>query len=76
MLYLQAANCKWDSCAGEAIILAMGGSFTDQLGGVIVYDWAAASYVNDKGNVCALDAELHKILIEDIAELAKSKSSL
>ena len=29
LLYLKAANHKWDSCAGEAILVAIGGSFSD-----------------------------------------------
>lgn len=29
MIYLKSANCKWDSCAGDAIIKAMGGFYSD-----------------------------------------------
>lgn len=32
MIYLRSGNCKWDSCAGDAIIQAMGGNFTDVFG--------------------------------------------
>jgi len=46
LLYLKAANHKWDSCAGEAIILALGGYFTDSKKHAIIYDANNADTVN------------------------------
>ncbi len=46
LLYLRAANHKWDSCAGEAILVAMGGSFSDAEGNPIPYDPEEKSTVN------------------------------
>ncbi len=46
LLYLRAANHKWDSCAGEAILVAMGGSFSDAEGKHIPYDPEEKSTVN------------------------------
>lgn len=38
MAYVGSATCKWDSCAGESIIKAMGGKFTTPLGNDITYN--------------------------------------
>lgn len=38
LLYYGANICKWDSCAGEAIILALGGYFTDKYNNPISYN--------------------------------------
>jgi 3'-phosphoadenosine 5'-phosphosulfate (PAPS) 3'-phosphatase len=37
MMYLKSQTNKWDSCAGEAIITAMGGHFTTPSGQPIHY---------------------------------------
>jgi 3'-phosphoadenosine 5'-phosphosulfate (PAPS) 3'-phosphatase len=66
LLYLRAANHKWDSCAGEAIILALGGSFSDSQGNDILYDPQAKSTVNELGNICVADATLYHSLISDL----------
>ncbi len=59
LLYLRAANHKWDSCAGEAILLALGGSFTDSRGNPIEYDPNNGNTVNELGNICFSDKALH-----------------
>ncbi len=38
MTYCEQWTHKWDSCAGDAIIKAMGGSFTSPYGNDILYD--------------------------------------
>ncbi len=38
MVYCQSWTHKWDSCAGQAIIKAMGGRFTTPWGSSIVYN--------------------------------------
>ena len=44
LVYVKTGNCRWDSCAGEAIVRAMGGIFTNQFGQHIDYDPTAKSY--------------------------------
>ena len=69
LLYLRAANHKWDSCAGEAIILALGGFFSDSNGAAIEYDPHAKSTVNQKGNICAIDTDLFHSIINHISKI-------
>lgn len=69
LLYLKAANHKWDSCAGEAIVLALGGFFSDSDGAAIVYDPHAKSTVNEKGNICVIDADLFHSIINHISKI-------
>ena len=38
MIYLNQGTCMWDTCAGDAIVQAMGGIFTDQNGKPIDYN--------------------------------------
>lgn len=64
LLYYKAQNHKWDSCAGEAIILALGGFFTESssIKG-IRYDGddpkeRKSNYVNFDGNICSFNPEL------------------
>lgn len=38
MCYCESWTHKWDSCAGDAIIKAMGGRFTTPYGNDIEYD--------------------------------------
>lgn len=38
LAYCESFTRKWDSCAGHAIIEAMGGFFYDQKGDEIIYD--------------------------------------
>lgn len=37
LVYIGEGNCRWDSCAGEAIVKALGGVYTDQKGQQIIY---------------------------------------
>ena len=63
LLYLKTGNCRWDSCAGDAIVKAMGGHFTNTLGENIDYEANATNYHNTEGNVCVFDEELFKGII-------------
>lgn len=54
-LYLGYGNCRWDSCANEAIILSLGGCFSNQNGEDMIYDPNAKSFANSEGNVCLFD---------------------
>lgn len=55
LLYIRANNHKWDSCAPEAIVQALGGFFTDIYGHPIPYDPQAKSTINDQGNIVIMD---------------------
>ena len=67
LIYVAAGNCKWDSCANEAIIYALGGFFSDVKGNQIIYDPDNKNFLNALGNVCLFDSDLHKNLINDLA---------
>ena len=54
----------WDTCAGDAIIQAMGGIFTDQNGKPIDYNPQEKGHVNKTGNICTFSQQLHKKVIE------------
>lgn len=54
MAYVGSATSKWDSCAGESIVKAMGGYFTTPLGNQISYD-PNESLSNQEGIFCSLD---------------------
>ncbi len=54
MAYVGSATSKWDSCAGESIIKAMGGYFTTPLGNKISYDPKDSS-LNNEGIICSFD---------------------
>ena len=71
LVYLNYGNCRWDSCAGEAIVKAMGGIFTNQLGEDIDYDPSKADYQNKEGNIGTFDSEMHKQIIEAYNKLKK-----
>jgi 3'-phosphoadenosine 5'-phosphosulfate (PAPS) 3'-phosphatase len=46
LAYCKSYTKKWDTAAGEAVVKALGGYFTDQFGDSLVYDPKAKSYVN------------------------------
>jgi 3'-phosphoadenosine 5'-phosphosulfate (PAPS) 3'-phosphatase len=69
-IYINQGNCRWDSCAGDAILHAMGGVFTNQLGKHIRYDPDAATFTNDEGNVCCFDKDLHRQIVETYARIS------
>lgn len=73
MVYIKTGNCRWDSCAGEAIVKAMGGVFTNQHGQQIDYESKAESYKNNEGNICTFDHELHKRIVEIYARISQKK---
>lgn len=73
MVYINTGNCRWDSCAGEAIVKAMGGVFTNQLGKDINYDANAQDYRNSEGNVCAFSHDLHKGIVDTYAQMSAQK---
>lgn len=62
------AGSRWDSCAPEAIIRALGGIFTD-VGGQPL-DYRAAGVENDRGAVAASPG-LHREVIVRLSELLR-----
>ena len=69
MIYLESGNCMWDSCAGDCIIQAMGGIFTDMFGQPLNYDHTVKDYHNLGGNLCTFSADLHKGIVESYAKI-------
>ena len=64
---------KWDTCAGEALIRASGGTLTDIHGKDIDY----VCYANDNhelrsGFVVTLDEELHQIIVSNVPAHVKA----
>lgn len=67
MVYLESWTHKWDSCAGDAIIKAMGGKFTTPFGNNITYDPDAEVTFNKQGMVAALDREVYEKCMDAMA---------
>lgn len=63
-VYLSQQTSKWDTCAGEAIIKALGGSTFTMKEEPIVYDPHLEDHHNNFGVVCSMDANLIKKTFE------------
>jgi 3'(2'), 5'-bisphosphate nucleotidase len=70
-VYTCLGTKRWDTCAGEAIVLAAGGKLTDSLGELISYDPHAKDMMNYKGVVVTM--RCHDDLISMIPEKVKTK---
>ena len=55
LIYEGRCTHKWDSCASEPLILALGGFFTDEKCQPIEYDPNNVNTVNTHGNICCFD---------------------
>ena len=66
MCYCESWTHKWDSCAGDAIIKAMGGRFTTPFGNNIRYDPTDKSTKNKQGMLASLDREIYEKCIDAI----------
>ena len=66
------AGCKrWDTCACEALLEAVGGTLTDVCGEHIKYDGQAQSFVNKTGVLASLkDHEYYIGMIPDAIKIA------
>ena len=63
---------KWDSCAGDAILRAMGGIMTDVNGNLLEYgSWD--DRINKLGLVVSMDRQAHQILLDKIPQGVKDK---
>lgn len=67
MCYCESWTHKWDSCAGDALIKAMGGRFTTPYGNNIKYDEHSKETHNKQGMVTALDKEVYEKCIDALA---------
>ena len=64
MAFCQSWTHKWDSCAGDAIIRAMGGHFTAPWGHPIRYIEDPQNTYNKKGMLVSLDREVYNKSID------------
>ena len=58
-MFIEAPTSTWDSCAGEAIILGMGGFFIKPDLSKIEYDKEKKDQTNEEGFICTLEGELY-----------------
>lgn len=59
-VFVQASGAsRWDTCAGEALLMAVGGKVTDLDGNPYFYLQGAASYLNSEGLIAARSSEVH-----------------
>ena len=63
---------KWDTCAGDGIVRAAGGLFTDIHGKDILYDYVPEKYKNECGLVVTMNSERHREIIEKIPQSVKT----
>ena len=68
MAYCESWTHKWDSCAGDAIIKAMGGHFTAPWGHHIRYKEDPANTHNKKGMLVALDEKVYDKCLDTLSE--------
>lgn len=65
-VYPSMGTKKWDTCAGDAIVKAAGGLFTDIHGNDILYNYVHDKYKNGCGLVVTLDRDLHQDILDKI----------
>jgi len=59
-VFLQApGSSRWDICAGEALLMAVGGKVTDLDGSAYIYKQGEPSYINANGLIAARTEVLH-----------------
>lgn len=68
---------RWDTCANEALLMAVGGTVTDLEGRPYIYKQGAPSYVNAEGLIAARTEELHarvrKAFLDDATQQPDEK---
>lgn len=69
-LYVAPGNAgkRWDACAGDAIVTAAGGRFTDTAGAP--FDYRAPTLINDQGLI-ATNGVLHEAVLSYFSSLAR-----
>ncbi|EEY70569.1 3'(2'),5'-bisphosphate nucleotidase, putative [Phytophthora infestans T30-4] len=67
----KAATRKWDICAVEPLIEALGGKLTDTQGNVYVYDHIANApdFDNERGLIACVEAKAHKSVLNVMAKV-------
>ena len=63
MILANSVTHKWDTCAGEAVIRSMGGTFTDVLGNPLIYESGVPTSRNSYGVLAAMDKDVHHQVI-------------
>lgn len=65
-IFPSQGSFKWDTCAGDGLIAAVGGVLTDIHGKDIDYTYVADRYENETGFVVTLNWELHGTIISKV----------
>lgn len=67
----KAATRKWDICAVEPLIEALGGKLTDTQGNEYVYDHVANApdFDNERGLLACVEPEAHQTLLNVMAKV-------
>ncbi|KAG6595970.1 3'(2'),5'-bisphosphate nucleotidase [Phytophthora cinnamomi] len=67
----KAATRKWDICAVEPLIEALGGKLTDTQGNVYVYDHIgnAPDFDNERGLLACVEPEAHQTVLNVMAKI-------
>lgn len=63
MVYFGSRCSKWDTCAGEALIRAIGGQVTGLRNEKIEYDPNNKNYYNEDSVICTLDERSHERIL-------------
>lgn len=63
MVYFGNRCCKWDTCAGEALIRALGGQVTGLRNEKIEYNPKDSSFYNQDSVICTLDPRSHERIL-------------
>ncbi len=73
LAYIASYTSKWDSCAGESIVLAMGGYFLTQKKESLEYDPDAEHYDNLEGQIVTMNKELLDKVFEYLDSVDKKE---
>lgn len=70
-VYASLGTKKWDTCAGEALLLAVGGKMTDVLGNLLCYNGDQSNIMNSRGIIVTMRS--HDDLVAKIPAHVKAK---
>ena len=65
-IFPSKGSFKWDTCAGDGLIAAVGGVLTDIHGKDIDYTYVADRYENETGFVVTLNRKLHGTIMSKV----------
>lgn len=71
-VFASKGSKRWDTCAPEAVLHAVGGTLTDSLGEQYPYD-AGTSYQNLKGILATAPGEDHQWYLSHIPQDVKER---